>query len=247
MRFRVDELARRAGISVDTLRYYQGRGLLQPPEREGRVAWYDGSHLARLARIADLSDRGFSLAQIADLGDESADPLLEALASHAEQGPSRGELAELAGVEPALVDAAVAAGLLAPLEGHPERFRSDAAIMLSTGRLLLDAGLSLSRLLDLAERHAAHVDQLAEDAVALVRSEVDRDHAGLAELLTELMPAVSTLVADHFAERLLAATRRAVEASSADRALGAAAEGPGVAAVGTDEASEGARLEVVGR
>ena len=36
--FRVEELARRADASVDTIRFYQKRGLLMPPRREGRVA-----------------------------------------------------------------------------------------------------------------------------------------------------------------------------------------------------------------
>ena len=51
MRYKVDELAQAAGITVDTVRYYQNKGLLAPPAREGRNAIYDESHLARLQRI----------------------------------------------------------------------------------------------------------------------------------------------------------------------------------------------------
>ncbi len=36
--WRVEALAAEAGISVDTVRYYQKLGLLHPPERQGRVA-----------------------------------------------------------------------------------------------------------------------------------------------------------------------------------------------------------------
>ncbi|MGZ8765432.1 MAG: MerR family DNA-binding transcriptional regulator, partial [Acidimicrobiia bacterium] len=39
-RFRVGELADRCDISVDTIRFYQKRGLLPPPDRVGRVGWY---------------------------------------------------------------------------------------------------------------------------------------------------------------------------------------------------------------
>ncbi|HUA94587.1 MAG TPA: MerR family transcriptional regulator, partial [Acidimicrobiales bacterium] len=53
-RYRVEELARRSGLSVDTVRFYQKRGLLDPPERQGRIAWYDSSHLERLERIRRL-------------------------------------------------------------------------------------------------------------------------------------------------------------------------------------------------
>jgi hypothetical protein len=36
---RVEEVARRAAVSVDTIRFYQKRGLLPPPRRAGRIAW----------------------------------------------------------------------------------------------------------------------------------------------------------------------------------------------------------------
>ena len=35
---RVEQLAGRAELSVDTVRYYQKLGLLHPPLKEGRVA-----------------------------------------------------------------------------------------------------------------------------------------------------------------------------------------------------------------
>ena len=37
MDYRVEALAAAAGISVDTLRFYQARGLLPSPRRVGRV------------------------------------------------------------------------------------------------------------------------------------------------------------------------------------------------------------------
>src|SRR5438094_227623 len=64
MRYRVDELAARGGVTVDTVRFYQARGLLPPPEREGRVAWYTEDHLERLRRILDLKAKGFTLAVV---------------------------------------------------------------------------------------------------------------------------------------------------------------------------------------
>ncbi|MEA2499237.1 MAG: hypothetical protein QOH26_1642, partial [Actinomycetota bacterium] len=50
MRYRVDELAGRCGVSVDTIRFYQTKGLLPLPERDGRVGWYGDDHVERLAR-----------------------------------------------------------------------------------------------------------------------------------------------------------------------------------------------------
>jgi len=56
---RVEELAGKAGVSVDTVRFYQKQRLLPPPVREGRVAWYTAEHLARMARVKELRRRGF--------------------------------------------------------------------------------------------------------------------------------------------------------------------------------------------
>ncbi|MET9419249.1 MerR family transcriptional regulator [Streptomyces sp. NPDC006540] len=63
----MEELAEKAGITVRTLRFYRERGLIPPPRREGRIAWYDEHHLARLRTIAALLERGHTLNGIADL------------------------------------------------------------------------------------------------------------------------------------------------------------------------------------
>lgn len=63
----MEELAREAGITVRTVRFYRERGLIRPPRREGRIAWYDDRHLARLRTIAGLLERGHTLTGIADL------------------------------------------------------------------------------------------------------------------------------------------------------------------------------------
>ncbi len=42
-------------------------GLLTPPQRQGRVGFYQPAHLARLELIVRLQDRGYSLAGIRDL------------------------------------------------------------------------------------------------------------------------------------------------------------------------------------
>ncbi len=67
--YRMEELARLAGITVRTLRFYRERKLIPPPRREGRIAWYDDHHLARLRTIAALLERGHTLSGIAELAD----------------------------------------------------------------------------------------------------------------------------------------------------------------------------------
>lgn len=61
-----EELGRRSGLSVRTIRYYQSVGLLRPPQRRGRDACYDEEHLDRLQLIARLQEQGLRLAAIAD-------------------------------------------------------------------------------------------------------------------------------------------------------------------------------------
>lgn len=65
-RWRADELAERAGITTALLRSYQSKGLLAPPERQGRVAWYGEAHLQRLEEIRRLKARGYTLKAIAE-------------------------------------------------------------------------------------------------------------------------------------------------------------------------------------
>ena len=65
--YRIGELAREAGITVRTLRYYRERALLPPPRREGRIGWYSHAHLDRLRVISQLVDRGHALDGIGEL------------------------------------------------------------------------------------------------------------------------------------------------------------------------------------
>ncbi|MEU9154085.1 MerR family transcriptional regulator [Streptomyces sp. NPDC048417] len=65
----MEELAGLAGITVRTLRFYRERKLIPPPRREGRIAWYDDHHLARLRTISALLERGHTLNGIAELAE----------------------------------------------------------------------------------------------------------------------------------------------------------------------------------
>jgi DNA-binding transcriptional MerR regulator len=60
----IAELADRSGMTARNIRAYQSRGLLYRPEIRGRVAHYNGAHLARLQLIASLQREGFTLAAI---------------------------------------------------------------------------------------------------------------------------------------------------------------------------------------
>jgi DNA-binding transcriptional MerR regulator len=230
LRLRVDDLAARTGLSVDTVRFYQSRGLLPVPEREGRLAWYSDSHVERLQRIRDLKDRGFTLDFIRRVLDRELDAVDEALVE-AVAGPVPGEdepaggmtleeLAEETGVSAAVLQVIEREGLLGG-EGSSGYGSADAR-MVSAGLALLEAGLPLSELLDLARRHDTAMRSIAEQAVDVfvrfVRDPVrasessDQDAARrIVESFHRMLPATTSLVANHFRRQLLAVARARME------------------------------------
>jgi len=79
--YTVDELAAATAMTVRTTRYYAGLGLLPPPTRRGRMAYYTQVHRGRLELIRALQDHGFTLAAIEKcLARVPADAIVEDLA-----------------------------------------------------------------------------------------------------------------------------------------------------------------------
>ena len=68
--FVIEELSRRTGITVRSLRSYQSRKLLPPPDVRGRTGYYGERHIARIQLIQDLQSEGFKLNSIARMLDE---------------------------------------------------------------------------------------------------------------------------------------------------------------------------------
>ena len=63
----IGSLARTAGVGVETIRFYQRRGLLSEPSRAGGVRRYGPADAARLRFIRAAAGAGFTLAQIGEL------------------------------------------------------------------------------------------------------------------------------------------------------------------------------------
>lgn len=77
----IDELSAAVGLTVRTTRYYASLGLIPPPVRRGRVAYYDDTHRARLELVRALQDHGFTLQAIEGfLGSLPAEATVEDLA-----------------------------------------------------------------------------------------------------------------------------------------------------------------------
>jgi MerR family mercuric resistance operon transcriptional regulator len=63
----IGKLASAGGVGVETIRFYQRKGLLGTPRRDGGIRRYGGEDLRRLRFIRQAQTAGFTLAQIAEL------------------------------------------------------------------------------------------------------------------------------------------------------------------------------------
>jgi DNA-binding transcriptional MerR regulator len=168
--WRIDDLAQLSGIASGTIRFYQREGLIPPPEREGRVAYYGPAHLQRLERVRALQAQGLPLGLVGDLlereerGEDIEGWLALDTAVFAERNgwtPVPPGAFERLGMDGNQVDALVSAGLLrrrdTGLEAAP-------GVVELTARLL-EAGVQPSALGEgtalVAERLRAVADAMA--------------------------------------------------------------------------------------
>jgi DNA-binding transcriptional MerR regulator len=89
-RMTVDEFASQIGMSARNIRALQGRGLLPPPVRHGRRAFYLEQHVQRAEAIKDLQRQGYNLFAIGSvLGTGENDPQAAGLAALLERVANR--------------------------------------------------------------------------------------------------------------------------------------------------------------
>ena len=63
----IGRLAQAGGVGVETVRYYQRRGLIETPRRAGEIRRYDDAALRRLRFIRSAQGAGFTLEEIGEL------------------------------------------------------------------------------------------------------------------------------------------------------------------------------------
>ncbi|CAG7857753.1 hypothetical protein MCAMS1_02692 [biofilm metagenome] len=67
-RFTIGTLAKQAGVNIETIRFYQRRGLLDEPDKPlGGIRYYNDSHARRIQFIKHGQTLGFTLAEIMEL------------------------------------------------------------------------------------------------------------------------------------------------------------------------------------
>jgi DNA-binding transcriptional MerR regulator len=232
VRYRVEQLAAACDVSVDTVRYYQSRGLLAPPERQGRVAWYGAEHATRIRDVRALQRKGLTLTAIKRVLDgQSGTPDGDlAAAVHAARGDgAEDELLALedfsqrSGVPASLIQAVEREGIkLGRTVDGEERYTPADIEMVRAALRLLEFGLPLGELLALARETNVAMVRLAGRAVELFDEHVRkpiRDTAGsdaaaasqLVQAFDALLPAVTNLVANHFRRVLLAEAEERLE------------------------------------
>ncbi len=230
-RLSVEQLAEQANLSVDTIRFYQTRGLLEPPSRTGRQALYDVSHLERLNEIRELQKSGLSLntirrifnkdVQEADkaLFAELVKPIKSARSSHY---LTIEELSEKTSIPIPLLKSLINEGLIPPIKiNGVEVFPASDVEMARAGLALLESGIPLADLLELAKRHHAATRDTALLAITLfdnfvrnpiLQSSVEQDPSkSLIDAFNRLLPAAVSLVAGHFERTLLSLAQSHLE------------------------------------
>ena len=184
--FRMADLAEEAGITVRTLRFYRERKLIPPPRREGRIAWYNEHHLARLRTIGALLERGHTLGGIAELlsafdtGREVGELLgLEnpLVPPWSEETPVRLTPEELADhfsedITPENLSTSLDIGYLA-VDG--DEFVHISRRLLDASTELVHQGIPLAAVLEAGRQVRAHADALAGVFTDLIRTHLLSD------------------------------------------------------------------------
>ncbi|MET9557825.1 MerR family transcriptional regulator [Streptomyces sp. NPDC006645] len=172
----MEGLAHASGATVRTIRAYQDRGLLPAPERRGRANVYGDPHLTRLRQIADLLERGYTLASIKELLEawDAGRGLGGVLGLVAEvHGPwtderaariSRAELDERFGGSPddAALAEAVELGVLERVPGRDDEFLVPSPQELAVAAELYAAGVPLSAISAHLRELRGQVEHIAE-------------------------------------------------------------------------------------
>ncbi|WP_197074767.1 MerR family transcriptional regulator [Rhodococcus sp. MEB064] len=230
--YRIDDLAREAGVSVRNVRVYQDRGLLPPPRKVGRTGWYDESHLARLQMISRMLDRGYTFVTISELLTAAQYGLRveDVLGTEDPDGAAtvdRSVYLSRSDID-AMFDGRITdvelgrAQKLDVFTAEGDGFRVANPALVRAAKVLFDAGLALTDILDRTERVHSDLTSVSKQFVRLV---VDRfvpggadpfllepsELSAMADLITTLRPLAAQAVQALFTEAMDAEIVHAME------------------------------------
>jgi DNA-binding transcriptional MerR regulator len=183
--FSIDELARAGASTVRNVRAYQDRGLLPPPQRRGRNGIYTQDHLARLRLIGRLLERGYTLANIAELiaAWEQGRDLRQLLGLEAQltrpwsdELPTTVSILELAkafggNYLPSDLARALELGIVQREGLH---FRVPSPMLLAVGAEIVAMGIPLRQLLTIIGGLRRNVERVADELIQVAVASIDR-------------------------------------------------------------------------
>ena len=122
--FSIGRLAKRAQVNIETIRFYERKGLLPEPERRASgYRQYNDNAVGRLVFIRHGKELGFSLAEISDLLTLRVDPHTTCadvkLRTDAKISSVREKIRSLQKIEKALVNLSAACRGLGPTSECP--------------------------------------------------------------------------------------------------------------------------------
>jgi len=228
----IGELARRTGMTVRNIRAHQTRGLLPPPEVQGRTGYYNEEHVARIELTRDMQAEGLNLEAIRRVlestggsSQEMVDFARAVRAPFEDETPEIFDTAELAsswGVEkldPKLIRHAEELGILRELPDG--KIEAISPRLHRAGVALIEFGISPDTAMAMADKLRRNAEGVARAYVDLFVKEVwepfeksgrpEADWPKVLEALEGMRPLASDALVAMFQITMGEATERAAE------------------------------------
>jgi DNA-binding transcriptional MerR regulator len=227
----IGELARRTGMTVRNIRAHQTRGLLPPPEVQGRTGYYNEDHVARIELTREMQAEGLNLEAIRRVlghtgsSQEIVDFARAIRAPFEDEVPEILDAAELAAswqvdeVDPKLLRRAEKLGLLRELPGG--KIEAISPRLQRAGQEMIELGVSPEAGLALAQKLHEHAEGAALAYVELFTKEIwepfdragrpEEDWPKVREALARLRPLASDALLAMFQLTMGEQTEKAAE------------------------------------
>ncbi|HEY2715608.1 MAG TPA: MerR family transcriptional regulator [Solirubrobacterales bacterium] len=230
-RMTIGELARRTGMTVRNIRAHQTRGLLPPPEVQGRTGYYNEDHVARIELTREMQAEGLNLEAIRRVlehtgsSQEIVDFARAIRAPFEDEVPEIFDASELAAawqvdeVDPKLLRQAESLGILRELPDG--KIEAISPRLQQAGAEMIELGISPEAGLALAQKLHEHAEGAALAYVDLFTKEIwepfdqagrpEEDWTKVREALDRLRPLASDALLAMFQLTMGESTEKAAE------------------------------------
>jgi DNA-binding transcriptional MerR regulator len=228
----IGELAKRTGMTVRNIRAHQTRGLLPPPQVQGRTGYYGEEHVARIELTREMQAEGLNLEAIRRVlestgasSKEMVDFARAVRAPFEEEMPEIFEPDELAAIwgarqlDPQLVRRGERLGILRELPDG--KIEAISPRLQRAGGALVELGVSLEAAMTTADRLHTHAEGVARTFVELFVKEIwepfekagrpEEDWPKVREALERMRPLASDALLSMFLITMDDATEKASE------------------------------------